>query len=232
MSSTLLEPQLIGSTASAVATLADLVGRLGDVPLARIRLHPAPGMATEDDLTCLVRPACELVDGTLVERAIGYFESRLGMVLLYFIEHYLESHPLGYTNGEGGLTRLELGNVRVPDVSFIRWERTPEQRVPREAVSSVVPNLAVEILSRANTHREIERKRQEYFDAGVELVWIVEPDLMTVEVWSSPKQCRVYDRTETLDGGSVLPGFQLSIQEWFVRAERKPPGAASIGASP
>jgi Uma2 family endonuclease len=204
-------------------TLAGLVQRLGDIPLDRIRVQPPPGTATENDLSDDVKPSYELVDGTLVERAMGYFESRLGIVLAYFLEQWLETHPIGFTNGEGGLTRLEHGNVRVPDVSFIRWERTPEQRVPRDAISAVLPNLAVEILSRGNTHREIERKRQEYFEAGVELVWIVEPDLITVEVWSSPKQCRVYDRTETLDGGTVLPGFQLSIQDWFDRAERKPP---------
>ena len=225
MSTILLDPPLEVAASHSTETLADLVHRLGDVPLSRIRLHPAPGTATEDDAALATKPTCELIDGVLVELAMGFFESRVGMVLLFFIEKWLESNPIGFTNGEGALTRLELGNVRVPDVSFIRWERTTDHRVARDPISGVVPNLAVEVLSRSNTHREIERKRQEYFDAGVELVWIVEPELMTVEVWSSAKECRILDRNDTLDGGTVLPGFQLPIQSWFDRAQGTAPTA-------
>ncbi|MDP1799467.1 MAG: Uma2 family endonuclease [Planctomycetaceae bacterium] len=223
MSTTLLEPPPEALTRHSTETLADLVHRLGDVPLSRIRLHPAPGTATEDDVLTASRPTPELVDGVLLDRAMGYFESRLGLMLAVFLEEWLKNNPIGYSNGDGALTRLELGNVRVPDVSFVRWERTEDHRVPRDPICGVVPNLAVEVLSRTNTHREIERKRQEYFDAGVELVWIVEPELMTVEVWSSAKECRILDRNDTLDGGIVLPGFQLSIQAWFDRAQGNAP---------
>lgn len=200
-------------------SLADLVQRLGDIPLSRIRLHPPIGTATEEDLLKSTQSTCELIDGTLVEKGMGYFEGRLAFILGVIIEEWLKSHPIGYANGEGALTRLEFGSVRVPDVSFVRWERVADHRVPRDPICGIVPNLAVEVLSRTNTHKEIERKRQQYFDAGVELVWIVEPELITVEVWSSAKECRILDRTETLDGGTVLPGFVLSIQEWFSRAE-------------
>lgn len=223
MSTTLLDPPLEATTRHSTETLADLVHRLGDVPLSRIRLHPAPGTATEHDVLAASRPTPELVDGVLLDRAMGYFESRLGLMLAVFLEEWLKAHPIGYSNGDGALTRLELGNVRVPDVSFVRWERTQDHRVPRDPICGVVPNLAVEVLSNSNTHREIERKLQEYFDAGVELVWIVEPELMTVKVWTSAKECRILDRNDTLDGGTVLPGFQLSIQVWFDRAQGNAP---------
>lgn len=154
---------------------------------------------------------------------MGFFEGRVAMVLLLFIEKWLESNPIGFTNGEGALTRMMYGNVRIPDASFIRWERTTDHRVPRDPVCGIAPNLTVEVLSPSNTHREIERKRQEYFDAGVELVWIVEPELMTIEVWSSAKECRILDRNDTIDGGTVLPGFQLPIQAWFDRAQGNAP---------
>ncbi len=222
MSTTLLDPPLEATTRHSTETLADLVHRLGDVPLSRIRLYPAPGTATEEDVITASRPTPELIDGVLVDRAMGFFESRLGLILGFFIEKWLESNPFGFTNGDGALTRMMYGNVRVPDVSFIRWERTTDHRVPRDPVCGIAPNLAVEVLSPSNTHREIERKRQEYFDAGVELVWIVESELMTVEVWSSAKECRILDRNDTLNGGTVLPGFQLSIQAWFDRAQGNP----------
>lgn len=213
---------MITATLPVVAeheTLADLVQRLGDVPLARIRLQPPPGTATEDDVLRAGKPWCELIDGVLVEKAMGYFEGRLAFMLGVFIEEWLKLNPIGYAHGEGALTRLEYGNVRVPDVSFVNWNRVADHRVPRDPICGVSPNLAVEVLSKTNTHREIERKRQEYFEAGVDLVWIIEPELVTVEVWTSAKECRILDRHDVLDGGAVLPGFRLPIQEWFDRAE-------------
>ncbi len=61
-------------------TLADLVHRLGDIPLERILVHPSPGTAVEQDL--ISRKMCELIDGVVVEKALSFFESRLAMVLL------------------------------------------------------------------------------------------------------------------------------------------------------
>lgn len=223
MSTTLLDPPPEATTQHSTETLADLVHRLGDVPLSRIRLHPAPGTATEEDVAHAIRPAPELVDGVLVERPMGYFEARLAFILGVFLEDWLRLNPIGYANADGALTRLTYGNVRVPDASFVRWERTKDHTVPKDPICGIAPNLAVEVLSKGNAHREIERKRQEYFDAGVELVWIVEPELMTVEVWTSAKECRILDRNDTLDGGTVLPGFQLPIQAWFDRAQGNAP---------
>ena len=67
-----------------IKTLADLRKRLGGIPLDRIWFHPAPGTATEKDvLEVEVREnrLCELVDGTLVEKAMGFEESRLAFEL-------------------------------------------------------------------------------------------------------------------------------------------------------
>jgi hypothetical protein len=70
-------------------TFADLHNRLGEVPLDRIRMKPAPGTATEEDLRRARKPTCELVDGVLVEKPMGTRESLLaayiivGRTLLY-----------------------------------------------------------------------------------------------------------------------------------------------------
>ena len=205
-------------------TVADLVESLGGIPLHRIRLVPPPGTATEEDV--LNQKACELVSGVIVERAMGYFESRLAVILLYLIEDWLTSSKLGYCNGEGALTRLEPGNIRMPDVSFVRWERVGGM-VPREPICGVSPNLAVEILSRSNTRNEIDRKRAEYFNAGVELVWIVDPLKQVIEVWTTPKDCHLVGPEDVLNGEAVLPGFRLSVRDWFARAGQQSPEASS-----
>jgi Uma2 family endonuclease len=208
----------------AIETLDDLLERLGRVPLHRIRFHPAPGTATEDDV--LVRPngekrLYELVDGVLVEKPMGYYESRLAALLIYFIEQFLEEHDLGIVLGADGTLRLMPGLVRVPDVSFILWERFPDRELPPEPVPALVPDLAVEVLSESNTEAEMERKLQEYFTAGVQLVWYVEPDPRCVRVYTSPRDVRLLGEEHALDGTPVLPGFHLGIKEWFDRAGRR-----------
>lgn len=219
MSAVIDEPLVSQNPLLAFKSLEELVRQLGDIPLSRIRLHPPIGTATEADLMETPKPFCELIDGTLVEKAMGFFESRIGSVLVFFIDQWLLKNDIGFVIGDGGLVRMESGNVRVPDVLFIRWDRVGEHRVPKDPISSVVPNLAVEVLSRTNTRKEIERKRQQYFDSGVELVWIIEPELKTVEVWNSPQDCHIANHTEFLSGEEVLPGFRLSIEELFDRAE-------------
>ena len=199
-------------------TLADLLERLGNVPLERVRVHPAPGTATEADV--LARPAgqkhiCELVDGVLVEKAMGYYESLLAALLIGFLRRYLEEHDLGIVLGEAGPLRLAPGLVRIPDVSFIAWERFPDRRLPAEPMPDLAPDLAVEILSPGNTGREMERKRAEYFAAGTRLVWIVSPGDRTVQVWTSPADVRLLGEDAILDASPVLPGFRLPIRDWF-----------------
>jgi Uma2 family endonuclease len=83
-----------------------------------------------------------------------------------------------------------------------------------------IPNLAVEIISVGNTDAEMDRKRREYFEAGVQVVWIVDPPTRTIRVFTSFDQCTIVTEDEQLDGGVVLPGFQLSVSEWFERATK------------
>jgi Uma2 family endonuclease len=212
-----------GTPPRAPETLADLHQRLGGIPLERIRCQPPPGTATEADV--LHRPngekhLFELVEGVLVEKAMGLYESVLAMILGHLIEQFLEQHDLGIVSGEAGLLRLAPGLVRGPDIAFISWERFPNQRLPAAPVPDVAPDLAVEVLSEGNTEAEMERKLKEYFTAGVRLVWYLEPESRTVRVYTSPTQVRVLAEDETLEGDPVLPGFRLPIREWFERAER------------
>ncbi len=193
-----------------------LIAHLG-VPPHRIRLQPPPGLATEEDVI-LARPLCELIDGVLVEKAMGYWESRLAMVLGYFIEVYVDGNDIGFTLGEGGMQRVDFGQVRIPDISFYLWSRFPNRELTLEQILGEVGDLVVEVLSPSNTVQEMARKRHEFFDAGTRLFWIVDPVDRTVAVYTSPDDMTLLDETQTLTGGDVLPGFSLAIRDWFARA--------------
>lgn len=207
------------------ASLADLLKRLGGISSRRIRLNPAPGKATERDLIRIHDSEdrlYELVDGTLVEKAMGfpssYVASRLSRRLGTFAE---DEHDLGIVAGADGTVRLLPRLVRIPDVSFVSWDRIPNRECPPEAIPDLVPNLAVEVLSEGNTSREMERKLKEYFLAGVELVWIVDPDSRTVDVYTALDERVRLTEGQTLDGGKVLPGFALPLRELFARVSRE-----------
>ena len=203
------------------ATLADLLDRLGHVPPERIRLHPAPGTATEDDVLVLPggeKRLCELVDGVLVDKPMGYYESLLAAWLIRFLGRFLDEHDLGIVLGADATLRLARGLVRLPDVSFISWDRFPDRRLPTKPIPDLAPDLAVEVLSPSNTEREMTRKLHEYFSAGCRLAWYVPWGQRVVRVYTSPTAVRILHEDDVLDGGAVLPGFSLAIRDWFDRA--------------
>lgn len=207
-------------------TVADVQQRLDGIPAERIRTYPAPGTATEEDVLRVMARTdriCELVDGILVEKVMRSFESRLAVILVYLIETFLEDHDLGVVLTEAGFLRLFPGLVRAPDVSFIRWERFPDDEFPEGAIWPVAPDLAVEILSEGNTEAEMQRKVREYFRAGGRRVWLVDPASRTARVFTSPRRSVVVNENDPLDAGDLLPGFKLTLKDWFARAQRRGP---------
>ena len=218
------------ATELALETLADLVERLGDVPLDRIRLRPLPGMATVDDVIrlseCEPKCLCELVDGVLVEKVAGHQESRLAALLIWALQDYLNSHDIGILAGADGPVQILSDQVRSPDVAFVPYDRIPDGADPNAAVSEWIPALAVEVLSASNTKAEMSRKLQDYFTAGVNLVWYIDPSDRTVRVYHSPDDVVALSEADDLDGEQILPGFRFSIREWFDRAHRIRPNAS------
>jgi Uma2 family endonuclease len=204
-------------------TWADRLSDLGNVPANRVRMEPTPGTATVDDVTRLHDSEgrlYELVDGTLVEKAMGWPESLLAGILLHWLHTYLDQSPKGVATGPDGMTRLFGDTVRGPDVAFVSWKRLPGGRIPTQPVPDLVPNFVIEVLSIGNTYAEMSRKRREYFHAGVELLWMVDHRSRTVTVFRSPLDATVCSEGQILDGGSVLPGWRVDIAELFGRLDR------------
>jgi Uma2 family endonuclease len=207
---------------SNVWTVADMLEQLGNVPANRVLLVPAPGTATEQDLLDLLDHQdriCELVDGVLVEKAMGYIESLLAIALSGYLRDFVKKHNLGIILGEAGTLRILPGQVRIPDVSFISWKKFPGGKLPRVQIPSVAPDLAVEVLSPGNTEGELRRKLQDYFSAGVRLVWYIEPASRSAKVYTSPDQFEAFNDTQSLSGGEVLPGFELALRDLFAEVE-------------
>jgi Uma2 family endonuclease len=193
------------------------------IPAERILLDPPPGTATEKDLIRVNRRRdriCELVDGVLVEKAMGFKESWLTAILMRLLQTFLDRHDLGILVGPDAMLRLVPGLIRAPDVSSISWDSLPGGGFPEQPIPDLAPDFAVEVISKSNTNKEIERKLQEYFDRGVRLARVVRPKTRTVEVYTAPKQFRRLDHDQTLDGGDVVPGFTLPLAQLFAPRRR------------
>jgi Uma2 family endonuclease len=203
-------------------TVADLAERFGPMPLHRIRFFPFPGTATEQDVLAIharEKRLCELIDGILVEKVMGYRESLLACFLIRVLGNWVSARRLGLVAGEGGMMRLTRGLVRIPDVSFVSWKRLPGGRVPEEPIPDLAPDLAVEVLGVSNTAAEMATKLRNYFAAGVRLVWYVEPRTRTVDVYTALDRSIRLTEDQTLDGGAVLPGFALPLRELFAEPD-------------
>ena len=177
-----------GSPFASDVTIADLLKRLGNIPANRVRLHPTPGTATEKDLLEVLdreNRLCELVEGTLVEKPMGYEESEIAGTILTSIKLFVRPRKLGIVTGPDGTIKLFAGLVRIPDVTFASWNCFPDRKRPKAPIPHIAPDLAVEVLSKSNTKSEMARKLDEYFKAGVKLVWLVDPKTKTVRVYTA-----------------------------------------------
>lgn len=218
------------TTLNAV-TFADLLEQIGEVDPGRIRLRPPPGQATEKDVLRIHRREdrlYELVDGVLVEKVMGFKEAVLATWLGYLLQDFLNRKDLGILAGADGTVRLMPGLVRIPDISFVRWERLPGRKLPDEPIPDLAPDLAIEVLSASNSPSEMARKLRDYFLSGVRLVWFIDPQTRTAEVYTAPDAKIVLTEDDTLDGGDVLPGLALPLRRVF---ERLPPEAIEPASS-
>jgi len=209
-----------------IETAADLLDRLGGIAPERVLLSPPPGTATEQDLLRLpheIQKICELIDNTLVVKAVGAPESEMAMDLVGFLKIFLnETGEKGLIRilGPDGHTRYFGGHIRMPDVAvFLRGE-LPDGKIPKDQqVCPVAPAWVVEVLSPGNTKREIDQMLRTFFDSGVRLVWVVDPKKRTVRVHTSADDFTEITEDGTLNAGDILPGFELSLREWFEEAE-------------
>jgi Uma2 family endonuclease len=198
--------------------LAELLDRFGPMPAGRIRTDPAPGTAKVKDVLAIhdrEKRLCELVDAVLLEKVIGYEESVLAIEIASLLKDFIRPKKLGIVAGEAGMLRLAPELVRIPDVSFIARSRLPQGKLPRGPIPALAPNLAVEVLSQGNTDQEMSRKLDDYFDAGVQLVWFVDPPTRSIEVFTSRANSLVVKGAQTLTGGTVLPGFKVKVAKIF-----------------
>lgn len=199
--------------------VAELMDRVGNVPPERVLLQPQPGTATVDDVVRLAHSAnkqlCELIDGVLVEKTMGFLESQLAGILAQLLNNFVRPRRLGIVTTTDGTVQILPDQIRIPDVAFYRRESLPEGKTPTEDAPAIVPELAIELISPSNTSAEMARKRHDYFAAGVRLVWEIDGRARNAVVWTAVDAATRLTEADSLDGADVLPGLTVKLAELF-----------------
>lgn len=135
--------------------------------------------------------------------------------LVYALTAFIKANPIGWVFGDTTSYRLSKHDELIPDVSVILGK--PDLDLTEYFDFS--PELAVEVVSPANTPRQLMQKIETYIQYGTRLVWVIYPQEKVVEIWRSAGDEGLYKRTYTekdnLVGEDILPNFMMPIKELF-----------------
>ncbi|MDQ3012163.1 MAG: Uma2 family endonuclease [Acidobacteriota bacterium] len=107
---------------------------------------------------------------------------------------------------------LPNGAKRSPDVSWIRRERwdamTDEQK---NSTTAVCPDFVVELRSKIDRLKPLQKKMAEYSESGAQLGWLIDPKKKRVYVYRPGAPVEVLDNPTEVSGEPLLKGFTLKL---------------------
>ena len=176
-------------------------------------------LLTADDLLRLDSQGVrgELIRGVLYETMpTGLEHGEIVMNLGILLGVFIKPRKLGRLMGSDAGVWLERDpdTVREPDIAYFSAERIPPD-VRITGYAEVPPDLVVEIVSPSDSQREVHDKAWMWLSYGVRLVWVVQPDTRTVDVYRPGRAVVTFDEHDKLDGVDVLPGFTCVVSEVF-----------------
>ena len=100
------------------------------------------------------------------------------------------------------------------DASFIAAHRLTRDDLPT-GHCEIVPDLAVEVISPNDLYSDVETKVDEYLQAGVRLVWVIDPGTESVRVHRLNGSVQDLSSRDPLSGEDVVPGFSCPVAKLF-----------------
>jgi Uma2 family endonuclease len=186
--------------------------------MADLRHMASTTLLTADDLRNLPSGLPdELVRGVLhivtpAAAAHGSVSSRL----LAALASHVYPRRLGelFTESTGFLLERDPDTVRCPDIAFVAHRRLPAAGLG-QGFLELAPDLAVEVVSTADTHAAVMAKVADYLRLGVRCVWVVFPAERAVRVFDPEGSETLLAESDFLEGGEVVPGFRCPVASLF-----------------
>jgi Uma2 family endonuclease len=131
---------------------------------------------------------------------------------------FLTANDLGVLFGAetGFVLERNPDHVRAPDVAFVSYARLAEV-TSRVGFLECAPDLVVEVISPGDAWSEVTEKVRDWLDHGTSVVWVVDPDARSVEIWRGNGRVDRRRGDEELDCEPALPGFRCKTVEIFPR---------------
>lgn len=180
-------------------------------------LNTQPVVTKEQFYEFVMRPEnrdrnFEYIAGEIVEGVSNNESSSKGANLIAYFGNYVLVNKLGRITGADGGYVIN-GEDYIPDAAFVSYKRQPTP-LKTAAYNPVAPDLAIEILSPGNTTNEIAYKVGNYMAAGT-VLWLGNPDKKTIDVYVPGQPVKRLRVGDILEGGDVLPGFQVALADIF-----------------
>lgn len=99
--------------------------------------------------------------------------------------------------------------LRRPDLAYY----TKNQIIETAKGVNQVPAFVIEIISPSDNQNKILEKNQEYFAAGVQVIWLIMPNLKQVHIYSSPKKVQICTDDDICSAKPVLDDFEISVND-------------------
>ena len=157
----------------------------------------------------------ELIDGRFIVAPAGSEHGGISMWLGARLAIHVRQKKLGMVFDSSTGFWMNNEDLLSPDVAFVAAARLKGiKRLPRNYFRGA-PDLVAEILSPNDRPAEIERKLDDYFGNGTQLVWIVDPRLRTVTVHRPNAAPKMFNIEDEFSGDPELPGFRLKVADIF-----------------
>ncbi len=158
----------------------------------------------------------EIDEGELIKMSPGNpTHGQVGAKIISRLGLFVEENDLGAVLAldPGFVLSRDPDTLRAPDVAFVLKERLAG--LPQTGFPEIAPDLAIEVISPSETPRHIERKIQQYLDAGTTAVWLFYPYETRAVVRLRSGETRLFAENETIEEPDLLPGFSLRLAEIF-----------------
>ena len=155
----------------------------------------------------------EYIAGEICEVPSNPLASQIAMLIGAMLTIFVRQHRLGHVTGSDS-GYMVGGDRYAPDVAFISIEKHPDTLPYNIGYLPMPPDLAVEVVSPSDEPRQRSIKITNYLAAGT-VVWMVYPLARELEVHAQGQRVRIYGVEDTLEGGDLLPGFEMAIKDIF-----------------
>jgi len=160
-------------------------------------------------------PALEFHRGKITQKPMPQLHhSRLQGKLVERINGFAEPRQLAMALPE--LRAILGGSTLVPDVSVYRWQRVPftadGERVER---FEEPPDIAIEIVSPDQRVTALVDKCLHYVQHGTEISLLIDAEDRLILLFRPGGRIQALRGADRIELSSVLPGFELSVDEVF-----------------